>query len=55
LAIGGLAYFLFVMKQDLDLLRTASLTEKNEKMAIAEDNEQLTLEEKRGKVGWSIS
>ncbi len=49
LAIGGLTYFLFNMKQDIDLLRTASQAEQSDKMAIAEDNEQLTIEEREEK------
>ena len=40
------------MKQDIDLLRTASQAEQSDKMAIAEDNEQLTIEEREEKMGW---
>lgn len=49
LAIGGLAFFLFTMRQEVDTLTQSLAANQSNNQAIAEDNEQLTIEEREEK------
>lgn len=49
LAIGGLSYFLFTIKLNVDQLTQANSNKNGEQLEMAKDNEELTLEEKEEK------